>query len=115
MPTSYSRLATSYRLSMELTGFARSLKNYIRRLPIQLPLNARILDVGCGTGILGVAMKKSFPKSIILATDLEEKFFTNIHKLIKINNFPKNEFRVGIADINSPENVLLLDTRTNLS
>ena len=60
MPTSYSKITTLYTLSMKLSGFARCLESYIRRLPIQLPLNARILDVGCGTGILGISMKNSF-------------------------------------------------------
>ena len=114
MPVSYSRLANSYRLGMGLTGFTHCLENWIKRLPIRIPLNAKILDVGCGTGILGISMKKSFPKSIVLATDLEEKFFTNIRKHIARYNFPSREFHVGIADINLPEHVFSLDTRTNL-
>ena len=99
---------------MGLTGFAYSLENYTKRLSIELPLNPRILDAGCGTGTLGIAMKKSFPKSTVLATDLEKKFFTEIYRYIKTNNFTKNEFNVGIANINSPERVLLPDTQTHV-
>ena len=114
MGTSYSRIATSLRLWVQINGFDRSLYNYIRRLPIRLPLNAKILDIGCGTGILGISIKKLFPKSNILATDIEEKFLDKIQEDIIKLNFPSSEFNVGIADINSPENVLILDTRTNL-
>ena len=99
---------------MKLTGFSRSLQNYIKRLPIKLPLNAKILDAGCGTGILGISIKKCFPKSIVLATDLEKKFLTKIQNNIQKYGFPKDEFNLGIANINSPEKVSLINKKDNL-
>ncbi len=114
MPFSYSRLVDFYQVSMELTGFSAALEKYVRRLPLELPAEARILDAGCGTGILGMAMKKSLPKSTVLATDIEAKFFPILKKQIAAYRYPPGEFQIGISDINTPEQVRLLSDQSTL-
>ncbi len=51
----YDRFTNLYDLMFRVNGYGRSLERYLRENPLPLPPGARVLDAGCGTGLLTLA------------------------------------------------------------
>lgn len=67
----YDRIARLYDLTFKFNGYGRSLERYFREHPIPLEDNAQILDAGCGTGLLTLAMLRMLARPAqITAIDL---------------------------------------------
>ena len=62
----YDRIARLYDLTFKLNGYGRSLDTYFAIHPLPVDQGARILDAGCGTGLLTLALLRAigFPVSI---------------------------------------------------
>jgi len=62
----YDRIARFYGLTFKVNGYGRSLDQYFRHHPLPVYRGAKILDAGCGTGLLTHALLRSirFPVSI---------------------------------------------------
>lgn len=67
----YDRIARLYDLTFKFNGYGRSLERYFREHPLPLEDNAQILDAGCGTGLLTLAMLRTLARPAhITAIDL---------------------------------------------
>ena len=64
--TYYDRIARLYDLTFKVNGYGRSLDQYFATHPLPVARGAKILDAGCGTGLLTNAVLRSihFPVSI---------------------------------------------------
>lgn len=62
----YDRIARYYDLTFKLNGYGRALDQYFETHPLPVSRGAHILDAGCGTGLLTLAMLRSirFPVAI---------------------------------------------------
>ena len=62
----YDRIARLYDLTFKVNGYGRSLDKYFLNHPLPISRGAKILDAGCGTGLLTLALLRSirFPVSI---------------------------------------------------
>src|SRR5918998_4020320 len=62
----YDRIARFYDLTFKLNGYGRSLDQYFQTHPLPVSRGHRILDAGCGTGLLTMALLRAirFPVSI---------------------------------------------------
>jgi len=62
----YDRIARFYDLTFKVNGYGRSLDKYFKNHPLPVSRGAKILDAGCGTGLLTLAVLRSirFPVSI---------------------------------------------------
>lgn len=52
----YDRFTNLYDLMFRVNGYGRSVERYLRENPLPLPAGARVLDAGCGTGLLTLAL-----------------------------------------------------------
>lgn len=52
----YDRFTNLYDLMFRVNGYGRSVERYLRENPLPLPSGARVLDAGCGTGLLTLAL-----------------------------------------------------------
>jgi ubiquinone/menaquinone biosynthesis C-methylase UbiE len=69
----YDRIARLYDLTFKVNGYGRSLDQYFATHPLPVTRGAKILDAGCGTGLLTLALLRAirFPVSIT-ALDLSQ-------------------------------------------
>ncbi len=80
----YDRIAKVYDLSFKVNGYSRSLKNYLKKHMPPLPSNAKVLDAGCGTGLLSTTLLKTVsPPLEITALDLSGSSLKKAQEAIK--------------------------------
>ena len=80
----YDRIASLYNLTFKFNGYGRSLHQYLRTHPIPLSTNAKILDAGCGTGLLTIALLKALdPPVRITAVDLSGSSIETAKKAVE--------------------------------
>ena len=62
----YDKIAAYYDLTFKLNGYGRSLDQYFANHPLPVSRGAKILDAGCGTGLLTLALLRAlhFPVNI---------------------------------------------------
>lgn len=62
----YDRIARFYDLTFRINGYGRSLDQYFENHPLPVDRGAKILDAGCGTGLLTLSLLRAvrFPVSI---------------------------------------------------
>jgi ubiquinone/menaquinone biosynthesis C-methylase UbiE len=67
----YDRISDLYSLTFKFNGYGLSLEKYFREHPVPLPPDARILDAGCGPGLLTMTLLKAIHYPVkIIALDL---------------------------------------------
>src|SRR5918997_1710171 len=80
----YDKIASLYNLTFKFNGYGRSLHQYLRTHPIPLSRNAKILDAGCGTGLLTIALLKALDQPVrITAVDLSASSIVTARKAVE--------------------------------
>lgn len=100
-------LYNSYGLAMSLLGFERQISRFLDEVvPASLDVK-KILDAGCGTGVMGLQLLKQFPGSTLLATDIQERFLQGVLSNSQKQNIDQDRISVGLSDITKPSEVEL--------
>jgi ubiquinone/menaquinone biosynthesis C-methylase UbiE len=82
--TFYDRVASLYNLTFKFNGYGRSLEQYFRAHPLPLAPGGKVLDAGCGTGLLTLALLKVIDMPVqITAVDLSATSIATARRAIK--------------------------------
>lgn len=99
------RKSRTYDFFMKSFGYTSSIERFLGGLDFQLRPDCRILDAGCGTGILGLHFLQRFPASQLVATDLERNFLEATLANADRLGIDRARITVGTADISRPRQV----------
>ncbi|MDM8566753.1 methyltransferase domain-containing protein [Candidatus Halobeggiatoa sp. HSG11] len=92
----------SYAFGMKILGFERSISNFILSLNLEYPSDSKILDVGCGTGIIGLTLMNERPNSTLIATDLNSDLLLRTKQNAKKMGIEESRITLGMSDISQP-------------
>lgn len=101
-----------YDFFMKSLGYERSLDRFLQSLPLEHRGTLRILDAGCGTGLLGLGLLRRFPDAKLTATDLEPNFLRKTLENAQGRGVEADRIEVGTADISHPSQYTTLDGRS---
>lgn len=76
----YSNIASLYDIGLWLNGYKGAANHIASKLPFHATDSFKVLDAGCGTGLYSIAILKKFPKSQVVAFDLNEKMVEKMKK-----------------------------------
>lgn len=96
----YDRIARFYDLTFKLNGYGRSLDKYFKTHPLPVSRGARIIDAGCGTGLLTLALLRAvrFPVSIT-ALDLSSSSIEAARKAVRGSRGRKRDVSFAQANL----------------
>jgi ubiquinone/menaquinone biosynthesis C-methylase UbiE len=103
------KTAKLYATFLKVLGYERGIRRFIDRLELDCPKGSRILDIGCGSGIVGLRLLERLPNSTLLATDLEKNFLKETISNARERRIDERRTTVGLSDISDPEQVTLLN------
>lgn len=83
----YDRIERFYDLTFKLNGYGRSLDQYFDAHPLPIFPGSRVLDAGCGTGTLTLALLRNLKAPAkITALDLSASSMATAKKYVHKNN-----------------------------
>jgi ubiquinone/menaquinone biosynthesis C-methylase UbiE len=97
----YDRFTNLYDLMFRVNGYGRSVERYLRENPLPLAAGARVLDAGCGTGLLTLAFLRVLERPADIASiDLSLRSLQTARRAAK--KLPqKSRRRVAFAQSNA--------------
>ena len=96
----YDRIERFYDLTFKLNGYGRSLDQYFAAHPLPVFENARVLDAGCGTGTLTLALLRNLKvPARITAVDLSASVIATAKKYVAKTNSDKQEVRFAQSNV----------------
>lgn len=103
------QLSDLYGRFLNMTGFERSLDRYLEHhCPIDKPAS-NILDVGCGTGVLGLHFLERFPAANLVSFDREPRFLSVVKENAERRGLSASRLRLAVGDVSQPHQVAELD------
>src|SRR5436190_12024383 len=96
----YVRIERLYDLTFKLNGYGRSLDQYFEAHPPPVFENARVLDAGCGTGTLTLALLRNLKVPVkITAVDLSASVIATASKYVSKNHPNEQEVRFAQGNV----------------
>ncbi len=89
-------------------GFESGIDRFLQDLEIEIPVGSRILDAGCGTGLLGLHFLNRIPGSSLLSTDLQPNFLRATLAKAAKRQLSSRRLEVATADISMPQNINMM-------
>ena len=96
----YDRIAGLYDITFKFNGYSRSLEKYLEEHLPPLPAQARVLDAGCGTGLLTLALLKVVDQPLrITAIDLSSSSLSTARRAVAENSGRTQSVRFAQANL----------------
>src|SRR5215207_9520601 len=96
----YDRFAQLYDITFKFNGYGRSLERYLRERSLPLGEGAEVLDAGCGTGLVTLALLRTLRRPArITAIDLSAPSLAKARHWVAKEPEPKRH-RVRFAQAN---------------
>ena len=96
----YDRIERLYDLTFKLNGYGKSLDQYFDQHPLPVFENARILDAGCGTGTLTLALLRKLKVPVKLtAVDLSASVMATAMKYVRKANTKGQDVRFAQGNV----------------
>lgn len=97
----YDRFAHLYDLTFKVNRYRNSVENYLRESSLQLPAGAHVLDAGCGTGLLTLALLNVLTRpAFVTAVDLSASSLRTARRAVLAAGAPrKHQFSFAQANI----------------
>ena len=99
----YGRIALLYDRALILFGFRRGVSRFLARVSLDLPPAPRLLDAGCGSGIVSFALLRRFPGAHIIAFDLDERMLEVMWRRALRRRIPFDALDIAQGDLGLPE------------
>ncbi|MCR9197455.1 MAG: methyltransferase [Planctomycetaceae bacterium] len=101
-----------YDFFIKALGYESSIDRFLRSLTLECGDECRVLDAGCGTGLLGLHFLQRFPNSRLHATDLEPNFLQATLTNAESQGVDRERISVGVANISQPHITTCLEGNT---
>jgi ubiquinone/menaquinone biosynthesis C-methylase UbiE len=100
-------LYKSYSFIMKNLGFDASISKFFTQINLINGNYQKILDVGCGTGVIGLSLAQKYANSSILFTDINQHFFNQVKSNAEKKNISDKRLSFAISDITTPKKIIL--------
>ena len=96
----YDRIAGLYDITFKFNRYSRSLEKYLEEHLPPLPAQARVLDAGCGTGLLTLALLKVLDQPLrMTAIDLSSSSLATARRAVAENSGRTQSVRFAQANL----------------
>lgn len=96
----YDRIAPLYAAVFKVIGYDRSVARFLRRRALPLAPHARVLDAGCGTGMMEAALLEASAQPLrVTAVDISGASVVRARRSIR-HDFPAHAGSVAFAQAN---------------
>ena len=109
MTTKLYKNSRVYDFFMKRIGYEKSIDRYLATLDINTPPACRILDAGCGTGLLGLHFLQRWPQAELHVTDLEPNFLHTTLANATHRGLPVDRILASVSNITTPKQATTLD------
>lgn len=100
----YNKKAGFYDKLLDFCQYQKSLQKFLRSLDISLPVGAKILDVGCGNGIVTEVLADKYPHAQICGLDLSTSMLEICQKKVPDAFLVQGNFNLGEGFVKYPSN-----------
>ncbi len=95
----------SYSFIMKNLGFDASISKFLKEINIANENYKNILDVGCGTGVIGLSLAERYRNCSILFTDINQNLLNQAKKNAEEKQIEAKRLSFGISDITTPKKI----------
>ena len=103
----YGKVANAYDAVLTFSGFKRGVENFLDRVDLKLPPAPKILDAGCGTGLMTRYLARRFPDASIVAFDIDRNMLGEMERLTREEGTSRAKVVIAEGDLSSPERIRL--------